>query len=196
MIFLLVFLSGQFVFAQRPEQIALNFYAENIFSEVKKTKVHYDGMVNPIDEKYYELAEMVISKFYYCKSDPRGINNEHIIIPKEKYISEISEIGKYEFKNRNKNDELLIVPKSIKSKHNLKYKKLRGSSISFYAEKIWHTFFPVKYNLTVEPYISYKNHSYVMLRASKRDFEYGKWYFIKIDNKNNVVDWCEIAWIQ
>jgi|GEM_PF-1815188 len=194
-ILILILFANQVVYGQSFEQIALDFYAKEILDNQKNKKVFFHGVINPIDTQYQELGELVIEKFYYCKADPRGINNDTIKIKSEEWISISKQVKGNKFESISPNSKGLIVKKPIRKRKKLKYNKLRGG-IHFIAERFWHSIFPVKYNLNVEPVITYKEHYFVWIRLSKRDFEYGNWFFIKINKDKEVEDWCEVSWIQ
>jgi len=194
-ILILILFANQIVIGQSFEQIALDFYASEILDNQKNKKVFFDGIINPIDSQYQELSEFVIERFYYCKADPRGVNNDKIKVKTEEWTSICKQVKIDIFEPLIQNSEKLIIKNPIRKRKKLKYKKLRGG-IHFIAERFWHSIFPVKYNLTVEPVISYKEYYYVWLRESKRDFEYGNWFFIKISKDKIVEDWCEVSWIQ
>lgn len=194
-ILILILFANQIIYGQSFEQIALDFYANEILDNQKNKKVFFHGVINPIDGQYQELGELVIEEFYYCKANPRGVNNDTIKIKFEELISICNQVKGNEFESIAPNSEGLIINRPIRKRKKLKYKKLRGG-ICFFSERFWHSIFPVKYNLNVEPIIAYKEHYYIWIRLSKRDFEYGNWFFIKINKDKEVEDWCEVSWIQ
>ena len=85
-ILILILFANQIVCGQSFEQIALDFYATEILDNQKNKKVLFDGVINPIYTQYQELGELVIERFYYCKADPRGINNDKIQVKSEEWI--------------------------------------------------------------------------------------------------------------
>lgn len=201
-----ILLYAQVLFGQSPEQIALNFYAIKILNQPtddqflsyhdKKIKVRYDKHINPIDSQYQELCKLITSQHNDCKIDPRGINNSEVkrTFEEWKNIRERIDTTTFEVPEPTNAEELQI-PEGIKYKKNLKFKKLRGGFLKFYADKIWYLFFREKFNLTIEPHCKFDTHKYVWLKVSKDDLEYGDYYFIEITNKK-VTDWCQISWIQ
>jgi hypothetical protein len=183
-------------FAQSTVQTALNFYANNILPQERKTKVWYDGFVNSTDSSFQDNAKHIITSFYMGKLNPRGANNDSVVVDINTF-NQISQIvGEYKFKKIPISTSKLVIPPPIKKRKKLKYKKLGGSQFKFYSEKICHWIFPIKYNIKIEPPIFFSEYYYVWIRVDKNDYEYGSWYFFKLSDVNKIYDWCEIFWIQ
>ncbi|MBN3584687.1 hypothetical protein JYB64_20015 [Algoriphagus aestuarii] len=194
-ILFLILIISTTCYGQNPAQEALDFYANNILPIKRGIVVRYDGQVEKVDSSYNELAHIVLDEFYRCKVDPRGDSNNKIKIDSKNWLELSKAIRNEVFKPQHKVEGKLTIPANIRSKKKLKYKDLKGGFVRFYAEKIYHLVFPVKFNLTVEPLVSYNGNDYVWLRVSKNDLEYGSWYFIKL-SQQKVLDWCEVSWIQ
>jgi hypothetical protein len=195
----------ELTFGQSPEQLALDFYAKNILNKPTddhflsyhgKINLRYDKHINPIDSQYQGLAKLIVEEFIQCKFDPRGANNNDIKLTFDDWNAIHQQIDTIEFLvPEQTNGDLLIIPKGIKYKKKLKYKKLKGGFIRFHVQNFWHWFFKEKFNLTIEPYCIYDKHNYVWLRVSKNDLEYGDYFFLEMTN-NQVTDWCQVSWIQ
>jgi hypothetical protein len=188
-------ITSQISYGQIFEQIALNFYVKEILSDQKSTKVLFDGSINPVDSQYQALGKFVIQNYCSCKVDPRGINNDKIQISIKEYSSIMEQLQDYKFEPIVKEMNKLPLQTPIKTRKNLKYRQLKGG-IHFIAERFWHSIFPVKYILNVEPVVPYRGNYFVWIKLSKTDGEYGNWFFIKINNDGEVEDWCEERWIQ
>lgn len=182
-------------YGQNSAQVALDFYAHNILPTKHGIVVRYDGQIEKADSTYNELAHLVLDEFYRCKADPRGENNSNINLDSEDWLQLSKTIRNVVFKPQERFEGKLTIPSNIKSKKKLKYKDLKGGLLRFHAKNLYHLVLPVKFNLTVEPMVTYNGNDYIWLRVSKNDLEYGSWYFIKI-GQQKILDWCEISWIQ
>ncbi|MBB3696549.1 hypothetical protein KMW28_24040 [Flammeovirga yaeyamensis] len=174
------------------EEVALKFYAENILSKNGDDNIFYDGKIIPIDSNYQQMAEELINYFYGCKYDPRGENNESISLNKEEFEDALNMVKNYNFKPFTTNNEVKV-PEPIIMKKKLKWKKYIGG-IRIY--RLWRSERPIKFNLSIQPVVHFKNYYFVCILIDKNDFEYGNWFFIKLTKEQNVVDWCSVSWIQ
>ncbi|MBN7811367.1 hypothetical protein J0A68_10380 [Algoriphagus sp. H41] len=182
-------------YGQNSAQRTVEFYAQNILPTKNGIVVRYDGRIEKADSSYNELAHLILVEFYRCKADPRGDNNDDLKIDSDEWVELSMTIRKEVFISRPMFEGRLISPPNIKSRKNLKYKDLKGGFVRYYPKNLFHRVFPVKFNLTVEPIVSYNGSDYVWLKVSKNDLEYGSWYFFEL-NEQTVLDWCEIGWIQ
>lgn len=195
----------KFSFGQSPEQVALDFYAANVLNKPtdkyflsyhKDIKLRYDKRINPINSKYQELAYFIISEYNACKMNSGGVNNLNVKSTYENLDKVSRQIETFQLVVPDSiSQEFLIIPKGIKYKKKLKYKKRKGGFIRFYSQKLWKSFFKEKFNLTIEPHSIFKEHKYVWLKVDKNDLEYGDHYFIEIIN-DQVTDWCQESWIR
>jgi hypothetical protein len=193
LIIILVVIKISICFAQNPEQIAVDFYAQKFSKENKEKRIRFDGKIKNYGN---ELAEGIIISFYRCKTRKTNANNDSITVAIsdiKKYIDQIQEVD-IEFQNNY--PEKLKIPDNFKYRKNLKYKKLHGGFIHYYSDKFWHWIFPYKYNFTVEPAVKFNDFYYVRLALDKNDSEYGSLITVKITNELKVIDWCEEWWIQ
>ena len=186
--------------AQPPEQIALDFYAENLLNQRREPFVNpdkgiivnYDQKIIPIDSQYQSIAEFIVGRYFLCKINPQYANNPKIKIAIEDI--ENKKLGKFIIPIPTNQDELLI-PEEVKYKKRLKYKKLRGGFIRSFISRLGNNLFREKFNLKVFPYCEYEGRQYVWLKVSKKDSEFWYNYFIEITD-GDVTDWCQNGWIQ
>ena len=189
-------LLNSFTFAQSTVQTALNFYAKNILPHERKSKVFYDGHVNSTDSGFQDLAKHILTSYYWCKLDPRGVNNDSVLIDIHIY-DEISKVAEnYNFNRLQISKSKLNIPSPIKKRKKLNYKKIGGSQFKFCLEKICHLMFPIKYNIKIDQPIFFDEYYYVLIHVDKNDYEYGSWYFFKLSGVDTIYDWCEIYWIR
>ena len=179
--------------AQNPEQVAVDFYAQMFSDENKGKRIKFDGKIKSYGN---EQAENIISTFHYCKIGKRNQNNDSIKID----FSEIDKINdqlkKVEIEFEKHYPEKLKIPDNFKYRKKLKYQKLRGGFINFYADKIWHWIFPYKFNFAIEPAVKFNGFYYVRMAIDKNDSEYGSNVIVKMTEKLKVIDWCKESWIQ
>ena len=84
-------------------------------------------------------------------------------------------------------------PLIMKKKH--KYQRLRGGIIGFF-RNIGDSLVGDRYYLEIYRYITLDGQHYVKVSQTKKDLEYSKDFYLKIDKSGNVCDWCESGWIQ
>lgn len=185
-------LFSNFIFAQ-AEQISLDFFAENLFPQIDKVKVFYDGkIIEKTDYQKQNAEETIIENIIWDYSlqgkDRRGISNKDL----DFYSSlDFAEIGK--FANvKNSIQHNLKIPKSVNFKNTLKTKKRKSGKMRYRINKL----FTKKYNLRVSPSIQLTDKIFLTrIFLTKQDFEKGS-YFDIIVQDNKVVDWTETGWIQ
>jgi len=178
--------------AQQYEQLAIDFYHDNILPSKNKTKILYDGKIMAIDTNYTKAGKFAIEEFYWCKTDPRGETNKLIIydIDPDALPEEI------DFITLTDTSQKLNTPKRFKKRNKLTSTNLK-SGLGFHIERIGQFLFPTKFNLFVHPAFQYNESIYIWLSLTKRDSEYGQWFITEIDIKNQKIkDWCEISWVQ
>ena len=180
-----------------PEQLALDFYCENILEIKNGQSVYYDESIQEIDSSYQELGQFILERYYYCKRLKRGLNNTEIIIDDGIYERELKAVREYDFqRSLDQQVRLLNGRRPLKKRRNLKYTDLTRTRLGFVFEEIWHSIFPEKFNLVIEPAVHYEGDSYVLLRVNKRDFECWYFYIIVLRASGEVKDWCEEYWVQ
>jgi len=178
---------------QNPEQVAVDFYAQKFSKENKEKRIRFDGKIKSYGEKQ---AGIIISTFHYCKIGKHNQNNDSIKIDFSDIDKLNVQLKKIEIGFKKNYPEKLKIPDNFKYRKKLKYKKLRGGFMNFYADKIWHSVFPHKFNFAVEPSVKFNGFYFVRLAIDKNDSEYGSNVIIKLNKNLKVVDWCKESWIQ
>lgn len=106
-----------------PEQIALDFFAENVVENsvnggwgynYKRVKVFYDGKVQVVDSNYDEASVYWLTKFYSCKLNPRGFTNDSVKTNLSDYSKILTKINKFSFK-LSETLHLITIPKKYTS---------------------------------------------------------------------------------
>ena len=180
-------------FGQSPEQVAIDFYAKKFSKENKGNRIRFDGKVKIYEEKQ---AKIIISKFYYCKIKKKSFKNDSIKINYSNIDKIHEQLKKIKIVFEKSNSEKLEIPDNFKYRKKLKFKNFKGSFLKFYTNKIWHWFFPYKFNFAIEPAVKLNEFYYVRMTIVKNDSEYGSEIIVKISKDLKVVDWCEEYWIQ
>ena len=189
--FLFLISSLRVLTAQEAEQIALNFYAEESKDDNKGMRIRYDGKITPLKNIY---ANSTVLGYYDCQWNVehyKKIEGDAFDVW-EKVYKELKS-AHLEFEEFEGN---LMVPKEL-----IYRKKLRDSSIyrsipDYYLQKVWYWVFPEKFNVKVLPAVKYKDFSFVEIQVDKKDGEYGRIFYVKLNENLEVLDSCESGWIQ
>lgn len=188
--FLVCLLPGSMILAQKAEQIAVDYYAEEFADENKNIRIRYDGKITNCDNKY---AKDVILDFYDCKiqEDYRVFNSKSF--EEWEFISQQLKDKKIEYE---KFEGDIKIPKNFVARSKLKHSSIYRSSISYYLNKGWYYIFPEKYNFSLEPSVKNNGFYYVKLSIAKKDREYGNIFYIKLNEELKIVESCKSGWIQ
>jgi hypothetical protein len=189
----IVILSSFSLFSQNAEQVAVNYFAKEIIPNLENIRIKYDGKIEK-SKTVNHTAKELIHDYFGCKySDPEATSELEL----EKYPNIYSDIANSD--NLEFNDiqsKSLKIPNGIKFRKRLNTRPLTMGTINFYVNKFWHSIFPFKYNLHVEPSVNYQNLTYVRLKANQNDYEKGLTVIIQLNEKMEVINYCEEYWMQ
>lgn len=189
--FLFLIFSFSVLIAQESEQMALNFYAKEFKDDNKGMRIRYDGKITQLENRY---ANSTVLGFYDCKSNVahrNKIKGDAFEIWKKIYGELESTHLEFEAFEGN-----LTVPKELVYRKNLRDSSVYRKFFDYYLNKAWYWVFPEKYNVMVFPAVKYKGFSFVEIHIDKKDGEYGTIFYVKLNENSEVLDSCELAWIQ
>jgi|SRR5690606_5246839 len=189
--FLFLIFSFRVLIAQESEQVALNFYAKEFKDDNKGKRIRYDGKITQLENRY---ANSTVLGFYDCKSNVehyKKIETDAFDVWEKVY--EDLESTHLEFEAFEGN---LTVPKGLVYRKNLRDSSVYRKFVDYYLHKVWYWVFPEKYNVIVYPAVKYKDFSFVEIHIDKKDGEYGRIFYVKLNENSEVLDSCESAWIQ
>ena len=183
---------SKFLFAQ-TEQISLNFFANKILPELKKSVIYYDG--NVISKSKYEehkknddeetIIEIILWDYGTCKNSSKS---------KILDIQNKSEFKKIlSFANvKNSMVKTLTIPDGIKYIKILKTKERKSGILRYKFNKI----FSEKFNLKISPSIQITEDIYLTrIFMTKQDYGHGNNFDIIVKD-GKVIDYCNSYWIQ
>jgi len=180
-------------YGQNAEQIAVDYFASNIISEFEGIRVRYDGRIQKFKNKL-DTAKGLIHDYFGCRFSNPDYTSEKGI---EKYDEIYSEIANSKSIIYSKTPDIdLNVPNKIKFRKKLKFRSSKTGGLNFYSNKYWHSIFPFKYNLFVEPAVKYKDYTYIRLTATKNNKIEGVIVIVRLNEESMPVDWCEQWWIE
>lgn len=178
------------IFAQKAEQIAVNYYAEKFADENKNIRIRYDGKITNYDDKY---AKEIILDFYDCKiqENYKVLNSNSF----EEWESMYQQLKDKKIMYEKFEGDIKI-PKNFVARRKLKYSSIYRGLISYYLNKSWYWIFPEKYNFSLQPSVKYNGFYYVELSIAKKDGEYGDIFYVKMNEELKIVGSCKSSWIQ
>jgi hypothetical protein len=173
-------------FAQKPEQIGLDYFAKNIYKSLKRTKLSTLGIVDSstITKEYYDTF---LGLSIGCIEN-QEIKNEML----NRFIFDSSKINLEPYSVE---QFYLRVPKKIKHTKRLHYKDFKKTRIGFYWKKTKDFIFRKRYFLEVLPSFYLKERYFVIIRTSRPDGEYGMEFYICMNKDYEVIYWCSVGWI-
>lgn len=193
--FLLLFSLPYTVFSQEIETAALQFFAREIAPQIDNSTSYFNYVLTDVDtSKFNSYYPHIIKDYLGCKIDPRGLNNDSIKISVQDGLDQIKIVKEKALILVEGANDITEKIKGLRYQRELHYKSQKSGimwSIDRVLQKLWTT----KYNLQVSRAILYGTKYYIKIKLTKRDGEYGMWYFIRMDEKLKVVDWCEERWI-
>jgi hypothetical protein len=178
-------------FSQRTkiEENAMDFYIENIHE--KGDKLKSTGQIEI--EKVPNYIGHIISNYFVCKrrqvrdsAQIRFYYNEYIRLG-TKAIGTLDTVDLKELK--------VDLHDPIKKVKRLKYQKLRGGLIGLW-RRTTNKLFGEPFNVYFFRYIEFEGHFYTMINIIKKDGEYGRQLWFKLNDRGEILDWCEDGWVQ
>jgi hypothetical protein len=83
----------------------------------------------------------------------------------------------------------------IKKVEKIKFQKLRGGLIGL-LRRSTSSVFGEPFNVFFFRHIKFEGNYYTMIEVVKKDGEYSRQLWFKLNDKGEVLDWCEGGWIQ
>jgi len=178
-------------FSQRTviEEKALDYYIKNIHD--KRDKLKSTGKIEIFASNH---AGYVISQFIVCKT--RQVKKD--TTQTKFYYNELKRVG-YEANGEldtvNLKDLTVKLKDPIKKVERLKFKKLRGGLIGLWRQ-LTNKLFGEPFNVHFFRHVMYEGDFYTLISIVKKDGEYGRELWFRLNDKGEVLDWCEGGWIQ
>lgn len=167
----------------------MDYYIKNIHD--KRNKLKSTGQIEI--EKAPNYVGHVISNYFVCKrrqaSDTAQVKfyyNEYMRLG----TNATGELDTINFK-----DLTVKLKDPIKKVKRLKFQKLRGGPIGLF-RRMTNKLFGEPFNVYFFRNIGFKGHYYTMIEVIKKDGEYSRQLWFKLNDKEEVLGWCESGWIQ
>lgn len=136
----------------------------------------------------------VISNYFICKR--RQVRDDTAQV--KFYYNEYMRLGTKaagELDTINFKDLTIKLKDPIKKVRRLKFQKLRGGPIGLW-RRMTNKLFGEPFNVYFLRNIGFEGHYYTMINIIKKDGEYGRQLWFKLNDSGEVLDWCEDGWIQ
>lgn len=183
------------IYCQTAEEVALQFFANELLPKEERARVRFNGLVTPITAEYSESSNSVVELFYYCKLKSRKSYSDQF--KQRLSFSNWPPPGDFEYQSMPSDGapDTINVPPPIRYVDTPEYSNLNEvSKISL--KSTWAKIFGHKYNLEVDPAVQYADYSFIWIKKNKTDLEFGDNYYIVVNSSKNVVDFCHTYWIQ
>ena len=160
--FVSLLLISQWAYCQSYEQIALNFFADSVLKEEKRTWAYFDGKVNPVDTNYQSRGVSLIESYYFHLPNPDRLYLEKVKAMLEERKKIFSLISRYKFTPVTSEQNDLIIPRLVRKRKHLRYRKYTTGALG----RLYYRIFPLKYNMEIEPAYEFNGRVYPKLSLS------------------------------
>jgi len=177
-------------FSQRTdiEEKAMDYYIKNIHEKGDKLKSTGRLEIGKGNYIGYVMGEYFVCKRRHAKdtAETRFFYSEYMSLG----TNAIGELDTVNLK-----DLTVKMKDPIKKVERLKFQKLRGGLIGL-CRRTASKLFGEPFNVYFFRHIKFEGHFYTMINIIKKDGEYGRELSFKLNNKGDVLDWCEGGWVQ
>jgi hypothetical protein len=179
-------------FSQRTniEEKAMDYYIKNIHD--KGDKLKSTGQIEI--EKVPNYVGHVISNYFVCKR--RQVRNDTAQV--KLYYNEYMRLGTTatgELDTLDLKSLTVKLKNPIKKVERLEFQKLRGGFAGL-CRRMTNKMFGEPFNVYFFRHIGFEGHYYTRIDIIKKDGEYGRQLWFKLNDSGEVLDWCEDGWIQ
>ena len=179
-------------FSQRTniEAKAMDYYIKNIHD--KGDKLKSTGQIEI--EKAPNYVGHVISNYFVCKRRQVGNDTAQVKFYHNEYMR-LGTTATGDLDTVNFQTLTVKLKYPIKKAERLKFQKLRGG-LTGLCRRIKNKIFREPFNVYFFRHIGFEGHYYTRIDLIKKDGEYGRQLWFKLNGSGEVLDWCEGGWIQ
>lgn len=199
----LLFISTQ-LYGQEPkklhyEQLAIDYFADSIIPQQKKSRIMTSGMVidQDMDVNYLKY---LISRFYMNVIEKTKRNYK----VNQGYLKEYNElnaavsdtINLINHDSVNYQVNRLKIKRPLISRNLINYKYFKPHLIRNYGKEVYNFIFKDRYFLNISRQVYFDFKHWILINMNRPDMEYGRIFIIRINDYGEVIDYSETSWIQ